>query len=130
MEELIILVLSFIGELLIESLIYFPWDLFIGSYERKNEGKLNTFGWCVVSLFLGIGMGYASTLIFPNIIFDYTWLRIINLLVAPLLAGALAVKMSKRREQKDLTTNNKLHYLVGFLFTLGLVGARYVLAQK
>lgn len=130
MEEIILLVLSFVGELLIESLAYFPWDIFMGSYERKKEGEINTFGWCVISLFFGIGIGYVSLLLLPKIIFQYSWLRILNLILAPLIAGAIAVNMSKRREQKELTTNNKLHYLIGFLFTLGLVSVRYVLSKK
>lgn len=130
MEEIIVLMLSFVGELLIESLVYFPWDIFMASYERKKEGEINKFGWCVISLFFGIGIGYVSLLLLPKIIIQYSWLRILNLILAPLIAGAIAVNMSKRREQKELTTNNKLHYLIGFLFTLGLVSVRYVLSKK
>jgi len=130
LEEIIVLVLSFVGELLIESLMYFPWDIFMASYERKKEGEINNFGWFAISLFFGIGIGYVSLRLLPKIIIQYSWLRILNLILAPLIAGAIAVNMSKRREQKELTTNNKLHYLIGFLFTLGLVSVRYVLSQK
>lgn len=130
MEEVILFVLSFLGELLLESLAYFPWDLFVISYEKRKDGEINRFGWCLLSLILGIGLGSASTLIYSKIILDAGWLRIANLILAPLLAGAIAVKMSRRREQKEITTNNKFHYLIGFLFTLGLVATRYVMAVK
>ena len=130
MEELIVFILSFVGELLVEILLYFPWDLFVGSYERKKDEELNVFGWCILSLLIGIGVGAFTVFVVPNIIFDSSWLRITNLILAPFIAGFIALKMSKRRGQKHLNSNNKLHYLVGFLFTFGLVCTRYVMAIK
>lgn len=129
MEEIILAALSFIGELLVELLVYFPWDLFIGSHERKSGG-LNPFGWIVVSVFTGMLAGYLSTLFLPGILIKYSWLRIINLMFAPFGVGAISLEMSKRRKKRELISNHKLHYLSGFFITFAIAGTRYVLATK
>lgn len=115
---------------MIDSLIYFPWDIFVVSYERKREGELNKLGWWLLSLILGIVVGWLSLAIVQEVVLQNTWLRILNLILAPFMAGIIALKMSRRRHRKALITDNKFHYLVGFLFTLGFVAARYVLGVK
>ncbi len=130
MEEILFIIISFVGQLLLESLLYFPWDIFMVSYEKKREGDINTFGWLFISLIIGIAVGAASVAILSSAVIPISWLRVINLIVAPFLAGAVALRMSKRRNQKGLTSNNKLHYLVSFFFTLGILGIRFVLTTK
>lgn len=130
MEEILIVVITFLGQLLLESLLYFPWDMFVIFHEKYRGGKYNKFGWALISLLVGMTVGIISVGIFSDAVLPFSWLRVLNLIVAPFLAGALALRMSRRRNQKELTSDNKLHYLVAFLFTLGLLGVRFVFTAK
>lgn len=130
MEEILVIIVSFVGEILLESLLYFPWDIFITSFEKRKEGELNRVGWGFGSLFIGMAIGAISVKLFSDAILPFSWLRILNLILAPLFAGIIALRMSKRRNQKNLTSDNKLHYLIAFLFTLGMIGTRLVLTTK
>ena len=130
MEEIIIIVISFIGELFIESLLYFPWDIFMVSYEKRREGNINKFGWSFASLLVGMLIGWISVLLFSSAMLPFSWLRVVNLIVAPLIAGSLALRLSKRRNKKSLSSDDKFHYLIAFLFTLGLIGIRLLLTTK
>ena len=130
MEELILVILTFVGEILLESLIYFPWDIFMVSREKKKDGELNAFGWLLISLFAGMAVGGISVWILSSAMLLFSWLRVANLLIAPLLAGGFALRMSKRRNQKEIDSNNKLHYFIAFVFTAGVIGVRFVLTTK
>lgn len=130
MEEALIVIITFLAQLLLESLVYFPWDILLVLRERRREGKSNKYGWALISLLMGTIIGGVSVGLFSNAVLPFSWLRVLSLVVAPFLAGALALRMSRRRNQKKLTSDNKLHYLVAFLFTLGFLGVRFVFAIK
>jgi len=130
MEEVLFIILSFLGELFVESLLYFPWDIFMVSYEKRREGSINKFGWAFISLLVGLFIGWISVLLFSSAMLPFSWLRLVNLIAAPLIAGTIALRMSKRRNQKSLSSDNKFHYLIAFLFTLGLLGIRFILTIK
>ena len=130
MEEIIIITLYFLGEVILNALIYLPGDIFLSIHELNKDDKLNILPWAILSLFLGIITGFISIALLSSAILPFSWLRVINLIASPLLSGTIALQMSKLRNNKNKQSNNKLHYLVGFLFTFGFVCVRIALTTK
>ena len=130
MEELIVLILYYVGEILLQSIMFFPWKLVITSRENKADYQLNTFGWLFLSLLVGIGFGYISILILPSAVLSHGWLRLANLIIAPSLAGAIAVKLSASRQKKGKVSEKRFHFIMAFVFTLGVVCTRIVMSAK
>ena len=130
MEEILIVIITFLGKLLIESLLYFPLDIFIIFREKYGGVKADRFGWVLLSLLAGIVIGGVSVVLFSNAVLPFGWLRVLSLIMAPFLAGAIALRMSRRRNQKHLNSDNKLHYMAAFLFTLGLLGIRFIFTTR
>lgn len=81
-------------------------------------------------LFVAIGgmLGWMSAYLLPFKLFPYSWLRLLNLVVAPLLGGFTARAIAAHRAKEDVLIEPKVHFWSAFWFTLAfaLLRAGYV----
>ena len=126
MEELVLLILAEIGSFIFNAIIYSPWDILLALFEDKSE-QPHYFLAVIFTFLAAAAFASISVWILDEPIIPFGWARLMNLFLTPFVAGHIALKMSQRRGQKGLDSNNKFHYLVAFIFTLTFVGTRYVL---
>ena len=134
MEELLIALLSGGIEFIIEVLAYFPWDILLwNNRERRGPPELkddSVFLFASAGLGLGAVLGGFSLLLWRQTMLPYPWLRICNVLVAPLVSGLLARQVAVRRQRRDMTSNPHLHFWFALAITLGLVLVRFIYAVR
>ncbi|MBX3399295.1 MAG: hypothetical protein KF873_11175 [Gemmataceae bacterium] len=83
----------------------------------------------LLHIFFGGGLGWISTLIAPKLFLPLAALRIANLIVAPLVAGAVSYLIAKWMA-KNGTSNGSGHFVHGFLFALMFGLARFAFAAR
>lgn len=93
----------------------------------KTEDGCVVFGLHIV---LGGGLGWLSTLIAPKLFLPYFALRIANLILAPLLAGAISYWIATWAKSRGNETNPTKHFWHGFLFALMFGLARFAFADR
>jgi hypothetical protein len=71
--------------------------------------------------------GYISTLIAPKFVLPLPWLRMLNLVVAPLIAGAISVLLAKWVKLKGSSSTLFWH---GFLFAMMFGAARFAFGHR
>ena len=121
-------------EFIVEILAIFPWDLLLWNYrERRGPPEIKGDSVVVVVLVgLGLGavLGLFSLLIRHQTMLPYPWLRIGNLLIAPLVSGLLARQVAVRRRKRGLNSNPRLHFAFALAITLALVLVRFIYAVR
>ncbi len=126
MEELVLLALAEIGGFILNAIFYFPWDILLSFFENKSEKPIYILA--IIFTFLTAALlASISVWILDEPLIPFGWARLLNLCLTPFVAGYIALRMSRRRGQRGIDSNNKFHYFVAFLFTLTFVGTRYVL---
>ncbi|CAN5259950.1 hypothetical protein BH11PLA2_BH11PLA2_11380 [soil metagenome] len=116
MEEVIVIFLQVFFEL---GLQLFASGLVDGiSFGKHNDGCA-MFG---IHMFLGGGLGWLSTLIFPNLLLPHIALQITNLVFAPIFAGAISTWIVCAMTKQESHKNAFWH---GFLFALMFGLARF-----
>ena len=123
MEELAAVVLQVFFELGFQLLGAPGIDFGFGS-SGKHE---RSCGWIVLHTFLGGLCGWVSTLIFPKLLLAHVGLRLANLIVAPLVAGALSYWAADWMRKKPGTWTPFWH---GFAFALAFGLARFAFGQR
>lgn len=128
MEELLIIILQFLGECLLEILCALPSDVFRRSPSLSGRGPQwpNHLAWLIGGLLLG----GASLLIFPATLIHHPLLRILNLIVAPLLAGFCASMLNWLRWHISPDIQRHAPFLRAFYFCLGLTAIRFIFADR
>jgi hypothetical protein len=131
LEEILIVVLQVLGELILQVLIYLPfeWPRSFSRRHREDRGESGC-GWGALYLLLGALIGWLSVLIFPHVLLPYPWLRIANLIAAPLACGWISYALARWRQSRGLRAEPGAHFFSGLLFALAFVVTRFVLAQK
>ncbi len=134
MEELLIALLSGGIEFIIEVLAYFPWDILLwNNRERRGPPEIkddSDFIFASVGLGLGAVLGGLSLLAWRQTMLPHPWLRVCNVLVAPLVSGYLARQVARRRQRRGLNSNPRLHFSFALAITLGLVLVRFIYASR
>jgi hypothetical protein len=127
MEELLIVVLQAFLELLVELLLYGGLDIIatLSGSEDKNR-------WGLMFLFfmLGAVLGALANLVHPRVLLPYEWLRIGNLLLGPLVVGAIAWYWTERRRRRGRKVVPGYHFLFALLFTLAFDVVRFAYGQR
>lgn len=129
MEELALYIIVEIGGFLLNAIIYFPWDFLMVFFEERSK-KPTYLAAILLSILTGTLIGYISVKLIGGALIPFDWLRLINLILAPFVAGYIALLTSRRREKKRKSSDSKFHYIVAFLFTLSFIATRYVLTTK
>lgn len=94
------------------------WSADEAFFRDKKTGKRRGYGWIVLYLAIGAGMGVASLAIAPHLILPSAWMRAINLVTAPIAVGWVGYWAAKGR------TNRGDHFWMGFCFALAFSGVR------
>lgn len=78
---------------------------------------------------LGVAAGAMSLWIFPQQFIATPWLRIVNLVITPIVAGAFMAAMGawQRKKNEDLIRLDRFAY--GFLFALAMAVVRITWGQ-
>lgn len=126
MEEIFVVIVQVIVEVVFEALFSLPIDVFFWGHQEDRPEKVRR-----TALFsVGCLMGWASIFALPGTILHHGWLRVANLVVAPLLAGWLATVIAHwliDKRHKDASP--KIQFWRAWWFTLGFSLLRFAYAQ-
>jgi len=127
-EEIVVLLIQFVVEILLQAVVYLPFDF--SFYRDEKSGERSGCGWMSVYLILGGGLGALSLLIAPRLLLDSIALRVGNLILAPLAAGGLSWAVSEWRRGRGAVVCPRSHFWFGFWFALAFGGVRLAYAAR
>lgn len=128
MEEILALLLQFLIEVVFESLGYLPFEILTTHKDREALDSIG--GACTAWLVVGGIIGGLSLLALDHSLLHYGWLRIANLVVAPLSAGFVAQAFARRRQASRPWIEPRNQFWFAFWFSLGIAAVRFVYAIK
>ncbi|WP_374350232.1 hypothetical protein [Chitinimonas sp.] len=122
MEEILIVILKFVLELLLELFGYVPFD-----WETDDDSShISQFGrW----LCIGGLLGGLSLLLIKHALLAYPGLRIANLLLAPPASAFFAWYLAPLRRPQITAFHRTRSFWRAFAFSLGLVAVRFIYAK-
>lgn len=127
MEEILVLLIQFAIEVLIQFFVYLPFDVPLrGGKPNSNAGC----GLAILYLALGGAIGGLSLLIAPHLMLQSTFLRVANLIVAPITAGLGSWGLSVWRFNRGAEVDPRTHFWTGFCFTLAFSAVRLAYAAR
>lgn len=134
MEDILIAILSLLGDFILELFAWLPWDwLSYGDWpfgaERSSDPQPR---WAVVVVNIGLGaaLGWLSIFVFPSVLIHWGWLRIALLFASPVCSGLIAYRLAQHRRRNDESIDPAIHFYIGLCFSIGFVWTRFVLAQR
>jgi len=118
LEELVAIAVQFTIEVIGSAFISAPFGFNIRRPKQHESGS--TF---LYFLFMTIGgmLGWMSAYFVPFRLLPYSWLRLLNILVAPLVGGFTARAISAYRAKENAFVEPKVHFWSAFLFTLAFM---------
>lgn len=124
MEDLALWILQIILEILLEALFGLFSDT--STYRLLDKPARDSWGLrCLVLLVFGLSVGWVSWDYVPHFLLGRPWLRLVNLIAAPLLAGYAALTLAEwRRDRGDDAVRPYRHFLYAFSASFGAVLAR------
>ncbi|MBA4062203.1 MAG: hypothetical protein C0501_00585 [Isosphaera sp.] len=128
MEEVLVLAVQFVAEVLLQAVVYLPFDLPL-SRDEKTGGRTGC-GWPFVYLVVGGVVGGLSLLVAPRLLIHSAPLRLANLVVAPVVAGGVSWGVAAWRRSRGATTCPRTHFWAGFWFVLAFGGVRLAYAAQ
>lgn len=130
-EELLIVIIQFLFETVLESLIYWPFesaaDQLFGSRPARRSSRGS------VPLIAGIGggvLGGISLVVWPHTWLHSPLLRIANAVSAPLISAGSAWLIASHRARHRDRSSPRDQALFGFTFTLAFVLVRFAWGQR
>ena len=128
MEALIALILQFVIEVLFESFTYLPFEWASTRRERTQRDSITSpcFGWLIG----GACLGGLSLLIVPHTVLHQPWMRVTNLIAAPLVSASMAKGFALYRQQCNPSVVPQHQFWYAFWFSLGTTAIRFVYASK
>lgn len=133
MEELLIIALQFVLELLLEILIWFPWDIFLVWRDKRTATAKTPPGNGAVfagGLIFGAMFGGLSLIVLQRAILDDASARLANLILAPLVCALVARGLARRRVRRGQPSDEKLHFWFALLFSAAFVLVRFMWAVR
>jgi cytochrome bd-type quinol oxidase subunit 2 len=127
MEALFEVLLQLFGELLIQ--LFFEGAAEAGAHtlgRRDGTKPVNAFLAAVGYVVIGVIFGLASLGIFPNGFITNPTVRVLNLVLAPLLAGGIMMLAGKWRRQRNQELVRLDRFGYAFLFALAMAVVRYL----
>ncbi|MEO7886295.1 MAG: hypothetical protein ABI893_06205 [Polaromonas sp.] len=122
MEFLLELLFEFFGELFLQLF----GEMFGGAFKaawyklRGRDHELTPWQEAAWSVITGIATGVLTVLVVPHLVIRLHWLQILNLLLAPLVAGLLVERVRAWRESRRVFSGKVAGYaaLFGFAFAV------------
>ena len=122
MEEVLVLHVQFVAEVLLQALVYLPFDLPLSRNEKTGESR--GCGWPLLYLVWGGVIGGLSLLVAPRLLIHSAPLRLANLLIAPLGAGGLSWALAAWRRSRGAVVCPRAQLWAAFWFVLAFAGVR------
>jgi hypothetical protein len=114
--------LEFLFELLAEGLLQFIVEVFVELFSqgrsRKNRPKASPYWLAFGYLALGLALGGATLLVFPNHFVHNIALRAVTLAVVPLTVGGMMALIGAWRAKRGDPVVALDRFMYGFLFAL------------
>ncbi len=126
MEEILVIFFQLFFEFFIQIIGSGLLDGIGRATTSKREDGCAILG---LHIFFGGGLGWLSTLLAPKLFLPFAALRIANLIVAPLVAGAVSYLLAKWTAKEGQTIGSG-HFVHGFLFALMFGLARFAFADR
>lgn len=121
MEEVIAVLIQLILEIAFQVFVSGGVDL--ATSRRDHSGC----GWLAGHGLLGCVCGWLSTLLFPRLMLPFLWLRIVNMVATPFLAGGLTLLLDRQWNRGRDGANAFWH---GFTFALLFGLARFAFGAR
>ena len=115
MEDLIIVIVQFTFEVLGSAFIGSPFGF---NARKLRESESSSRGEQIVFALAGALLGYVSAYLLPFKLLPYSWLRLLNLVVAPVAGGYVAKAIATHRAKADPLIEPKVHFWNAFSFIL------------
>ena len=122
MEVLFELVLEFVLWLVLEIGVNVGLHAVVAPFRREAGPWLSALGYALIGAVLGL----ASLWIWPHHLVGSPVLRVVNLVLSPLLAGACMAALGRWRERRGQALLRIDRFAYGALLALGLALARYL----
>jgi hypothetical protein len=131
MEDLLIVILQFFFEVLLQVLAELPWDLFVGSRQKSTDWEAGPGAWIFLSLAAGAGIGGISLLVFPTTLLHSSRARMANLIVAPAISGLVSFSFWRARKGVKVNRSDaEMRAVYAACFTFGLAVIRFAYAGR
>jgi len=123
MEDILIIAIQFLFEVVFDILFSLPFEW----PWRDDKDLEREWRWLrYAGLFLfACAFGWLSLLWVQNALMHSPWLRILNLISAPLISAGIAQKLAKNRARTNSTIIPSQHYWQAFWVTLGFTLVRF-----
>jgi hypothetical protein len=128
MEEILAIFLQFLIEFAADILIGTPLDALFSQSKRPEPERIA--GMCFIWLMMGGAIAGLSLMAFPHTLISIPALRVINLGLAPAVAGLLSQVIARRRARRNSVIVPRKHFWLTLCFTLGFVLIRFVYAVR
>ena len=128
MEELLVIIIQFLFELILNVLINIPFDW--PSRNRSTPEPDGIVGVCMLWFGGGCLLGGISILVFKHTLIALAALRILNVVAAPVGSAYLSKRIAIGRSRENPNIHPRNHFWQAFWFTLGLVLIRFAYASR
>lgn len=128
MEEILIVILQFLFEFILNVLGNIPFD-----WPSQNRTKPEPEGIslrCFLWFCGGCALAGLSLLIVKHTMIDVAALRVVNLVFAPVSSAFISQAIARRRARDNPFIIPRNHFWQAFWFTLGLVIIRFAYASR
>jgi len=118
LEELVAIAVQFTIEVIGSAFISAPFGFSTRRPTQHESGSMFLY-----FLFMTIGgmIGWMSAYFVPFRLLPYSWLRLLNIVVAPLVGGFTAQAISAYRAKENPFVEPKVHFWSAFWFILAFV---------
>ena len=116
-----------LGELLLQ--VVFEWlgEAVAHRFKKAGGDRKPVSPWLAAIGYAcaGAAAGAVSLLIFPHLMMGAEWMRVLNLIMTPIAAGAIMAAMGawRRRHEKEVVRLDSFAY--GYLFALAMAIVRF-----
>jgi hypothetical protein len=119
-EEVLVILFQVFFELVIQ-LLGSPGIWWATGYEKIDKGCT----YIILHACAGGFLGWISTLLAPNLVIPFLWLRYANLLLAPLASGAISYGFAFWAKSRGNNWDPHSHFLHGALFAFMFGASRF-----
>lgn len=127
MEEVLVVLIQFLFEVVFNAIVSQPFSWFMGWREVEGDGPSCLVP--VVFMIVGGVVAWLSLLILPKLLIPLVFLRVINLIFAPVFAGGLSAYLATLRDKQATRVQVRRQFMNTFLFTLAFVAVRWAYSQ-